>query len=88
LLKQNKWLLDNSQYIIVKGKKVKVVLPEKYRIPENLSIEKMVHDLAKGYTLDPKYVETAYDEFDFFLMKVMNAQQYVSELFVQLNYYT
>jgi len=47
----------------------------------------MVHEYAICYSLDPNLVQDSITEYDYYMMKVMEAQAYVTEQFIQLTFY-
>lgn len=85
-MKQFGHILKESQYMIIKGKKVKIQLPEKYRIPENLTVEKMADEIAKRYSQDTDFITDTKTQFDYYLVKIWNAHEYVSQLYIQSLY--
>lgn len=87
MLKQCGHFLKEAQYIIVRGKRVKVELPPKYRIPDNLTIEKMIDEIAKRYTQDPDFIAETKTQYDYYMVKIWNAQEYVSSMYIQITYF-
>jgi hypothetical protein len=47
----------------------------------------MVDTLAKRYSQLPDAILDSCTPLDYYLVKVLDAQNYVSELYIQLNYY-
>lgn len=41
-------------------------MPAYLHVPENFIYEKMIHDIAEHYHLDPKDVENRWDEYDYY----------------------
>lgn len=41
-------------------------MPAYLQVPENFIYEKMIHDIAEYYHIDPKNVETQWDEYDYY----------------------
>ncbi len=87
MLKQCGHFLKEAQYIVVHGKRIKVELPPKYRIPDNLTIEKMIDEIAKRYSQDTDLITDTKTQYDYYMVKIWNAQEYVSTIYVQLTYF-
>ena len=51
--------------------KTNVQLPAYLQVPENFIYEKMIHEIAEYYHLDPKYVEKNWDEYDYYEFLVL-----------------
>jgi hypothetical protein len=53
-------------------------MPRHLQVPENFIYEKMIHDIAEYYHLDPKEVEKKWDEYDYYeflVFKVMEIKR-------------
>ncbi|NOS85231.1 MAG: hypothetical protein HOP31_08840 [Ignavibacteria bacterium] len=47
----------------------------------------MVDDIAKRYSQDTDTITDTKTQFDYYLVKIWNAQEYVSSMYVQLTYF-
>jgi len=85
LLRQNGKIFNESQYVMVGDEKKKITIPKEYLIPENLTYEKMAHEIGFAYGIDPEIVYDTKTKYDYYLMKLMKLQEYVSEMYLQKN---
>lgn len=63
-------------------------MPEKYKVPKYLTVTSMIVEYAKYFSMDPDVVADKINQMDYYALKVLLAQQYASQLYIHLKYYS